>query len=63
MAGYWLLPFFAVQLHSLFGWTLNLLIYFTMCWTVGIVTARILEFPMLRLRDRLFPGLRVVRLS
>ncbi len=27
------------------------------CWGVGIFTARIIEFPMLRLRDKLFPSL------
>lgn len=27
------------------------------CWAVGIFAARIIEFPMLRLRDKLFPSL------
>lgn len=26
------------------------------CWTFGVVAARAIEFPVLRLRDRLFPG-------
>jgi len=42
------------------GWTINLLIYFVLCWGFGVLMSLLIEFPMLRLRDRLFPWLRTV---
>ena len=42
---------------------MSLLIYFTLCWTIGILMARLVEFPVLQIRDRRFPGLRLVKLN
>jgi hypothetical protein len=40
------------------GWTTDLLIYFVLCWSLGVFMSWLIEFPMLRVRDRLFPWLR-----
>jgi peptidoglycan/LPS O-acetylase OafA/YrhL len=63
MAGSWLFVLVGFRTHNLPGWLLNVLIYFTLCWTVGILMARLVEFPVLQIRDRLFPGLRLVKLN
>ena len=62
LAGSWLLPFVTFKFKSLnvAGWTINLLIYFVLCWGFGVLMSLLIEFPMLRLRDRLFPWLRTV---
>ena len=44
-----------LKLNTWPGWALDTLIYFASCWLVGIFMARILEFPLLRVRNRLFP--------
>jgi peptidoglycan/LPS O-acetylase OafA/YrhL len=56
MVGTCLFPWASVKLDTSFGWTLDTLIYFALCWLIGIFMARILEFPVLRIRNRLFPG-------
>jgi peptidoglycan/LPS O-acetylase OafA/YrhL len=51
-----LFPWISVKLNTWPGWALDALIYFASCWLVGILMARILEFPLLRVRNRLFPN-------
>jgi peptidoglycan/LPS O-acetylase OafA/YrhL len=63
MAGSWLFVPVGFKTHSLPGWLLNVVIYFTLCWIIGILMARLVEFPVLKIRDRLFPGLRLVKLN
>jgi hypothetical protein len=40
----------------MFGWFLNALIYFVSTWLVGIIMARLIEFPVISVRDRWFPS-------
>ena len=56
LVGTCLYPFFDLRLNNQFGWTLDALIYFALCWLVGIIMAVAIEFPMLRLRDRWYPA-------
>jgi peptidoglycan/LPS O-acetylase OafA/YrhL len=56
MVGACLFPWVSVKLNNRLGWALDTLIYFALCWLVGIFMARILEFPLLRIRNRLFPN-------
>ena len=60
LAGTWLLPFVTFKFKSLnmVGWTVNLLIYYALCWGLGVFMSWFIEFPMLRVRDRWFPWLR-----
>jgi len=57
LAGMWMVPLLGSKGDGLPAWILNALIYFTGCWVAGIVLARLIEFPALRWRDRLFPSL------
>ncbi len=44
-------------ISSSFGnYLLKELIFVAASWTIGIIMARLIEFPMLRLRDKWFPG-------
>jgi peptidoglycan/LPS O-acetylase OafA/YrhL len=43
-------------INTRFGWALDTLVYFVLCWLVGVFMARFLEFPALQIRDRLFPN-------
>lgn len=52
-----LFPLIEVKLNNRLGWTLDALIYFSLCWIVGILMACLVEFPVLRVRDRWFPSL------
>ena len=56
LAGTCLFPLISPNLDSPFGWFLDTLIYFTLSWSVGILMDRLIESPMLRIRDRLFPS-------
>jgi len=60
LAGSWLLPLvtFRFKPLNIVGWTTDLLIYFVLCWSLGVLMSWLVEFPMLRVRDRLFPRLR-----
>jgi peptidoglycan/LPS O-acetylase OafA/YrhL len=60
LAGSWLLSHitFHFSIRNIWGGATNLLIYFILCWTVGIAMSLLVEVPMLRLRDRFFPWLR-----
>lgn len=58
LAGSCLLPFVAIKTRSMPGFTLNLLIFIVLCWSIGVAMSSLIEFPMLRIRDRLFPWLR-----
>jgi peptidoglycan/LPS O-acetylase OafA/YrhL len=60
LVGSWLLPFVTFKFRSLnmAGWTTNLMIYFILCLGLGVFMSVLIEFPVLRLRDRLFPQLR-----
>jgi len=57
LAGLWMVPLLGSKGESLPGRFLNTLIYFAGCWVIGIIFARLIEFPALRWRDRLFPSL------
>jgi peptidoglycan/LPS O-acetylase OafA/YrhL len=57
LAGYSLFPLVDTGLDTRLGWALDALIYFALCWIVGIILARLIEFPALRMRDRWFPSL------
>jgi peptidoglycan/LPS O-acetylase OafA/YrhL len=57
MVGSRLFPLVEMKLNNRLGWALNTLIYFALCWLAGILLARAIEFPALRLRDRWFPSL------
>ncbi|HTY88454.1 MAG TPA: acyltransferase [Candidatus Acidoferrum sp.] len=57
VVGNYFFPLFETKLNSLWGWALDALIYFVLCWLIGILLACTVEFPMLRLRDRWFPSL------
>jgi peptidoglycan/LPS O-acetylase OafA/YrhL len=50
-------PWFDVKRDSLSGSMLNLLVYFSLCWCLGIIMACIIEFPVLKIRDRWYPSL------
>jgi len=54
--GGFLFPWVSLKLNTWPGWALDTLIYFALCWLVGILMARLLEFPLLRIRNRIFPG-------
>lgn len=56
-ASHWLLPWITFKSRTLLASSTNLLIYFAMCWAVGITLSWLLEFPLLRVRDRFFPWL------
>jgi len=58
LAGSWLLPYvtFKFKPLNILGWTTNLLIYYALCFGLGILTSWLIEFPILRVRDRLFPS-------
>ena len=55
--GYHLFPLIEVKLNHPWGWLLNFLLYFASSWSLGIIAAKIIEFPALRCRDRWFPSL------
>jgi len=57
VVGNYFFPMVETRLDNRLGWTLDALIYFVLCWLVGILLACIIEFPALRLRDRWFPSL------
>jgi peptidoglycan/LPS O-acetylase OafA/YrhL len=57
LVGSRLFPLVEIKLNNRLGWTLDSLFYFALCWLVGILLARAIEFPALRLRDRWFPSL------
>jgi peptidoglycan/LPS O-acetylase OafA/YrhL len=52
-----LFPLVDINLDNALGWTLDALIYFFLCWLVGIILACLIEFPVLQIRDRWFPSL------
>lgn len=54
---YWIAPWLLKQLGVPVSWFLYANTYLFGSIILGILMARILEVPMLRLRDRLFPGL------
>jgi peptidoglycan/LPS O-acetylase OafA/YrhL len=58
LCGHVVFPWLNVKLDpdNKLGWTLNALIYFVSTWLVGILLARLIEFPVIRLRDRWFPA-------
>jgi peptidoglycan/LPS O-acetylase OafA/YrhL len=56
LAGTCLFPLISSKLNNPFGWILDMLIYFTLSWVVGIVMAHVIELPLLRIRDRFFPS-------
>ncbi|HWY29717.1 MAG TPA: acyltransferase [Candidatus Acidoferrum sp.] len=58
LCGHVVFPLLSVKLDpdNRLGWTLNALIYFVSTWLVGILLARLIEFPVIRLRDRWFPA-------
>jgi peptidoglycan/LPS O-acetylase OafA/YrhL len=57
LAGDWLYPWVSLNLNARIGWALDTLIYCAVAWLWGIVMARLVEFPILRIRDRFFPGI------
>lgn len=57
LAGACVFPLVSVKSNSMFGNTLDALLYFVLAWIVGIVLARLIELPVLRCRDRWFPSL------
>jgi peptidoglycan/LPS O-acetylase OafA/YrhL len=57
LAGDWLTPLLRVKMVKMPGMILNALIYVAGAWAIGIVLARLIEFPVLRCRDRWFPSL------
>ena len=57
LAGDCLYPWVSLNLNTRIGWALDTLIYLVLCWLLGILMARIVEFPILRIRDRFFPGI------
>jgi len=57
LAGYYFFPWLSLKIDTKPGWVLDSLIYFVLCWLVGIFMARILEFPVLQIRNRLFPSM------
>jgi peptidoglycan/LPS O-acetylase OafA/YrhL len=57
LVGIWMTPLLGSKGDNLPTRFLNAMIYLAACWVVGIVLARLIEFPALRLRDRFFPSL------
>jgi peptidoglycan/LPS O-acetylase OafA/YrhL len=57
VVGSCLFPLIDIRRDTWLGWVLDALIYFALCWGVGILLARLIEFPALRMRDRWFPSL------
>jgi peptidoglycan/LPS O-acetylase OafA/YrhL len=57
LTGMWMTPLLGFKGDNLPARFLNTMIYFTSCWVIGIILARLVEFPALRWRDRLFPSL------
>ena len=55
MVGYSLFQVVSPKIDTPGGWALDTLIYLALCWLVGVLMARSLEFPVLRMRDRFFP--------
>jgi peptidoglycan/LPS O-acetylase OafA/YrhL len=56
LAGVWLTPLLGAKWNNnLAGWILNALIYFVGSWTIGIMSAFLIELPTLRCRDHWFP--------
>lgn len=55
MASAYVLPHITFHPHSLQRSAMNLLIYFVLCWSVGVAASLLVEFPVLRIRDRWFP--------
>jgi peptidoglycan/LPS O-acetylase OafA/YrhL len=49
--------FFVQRTHLASSWLGYCLLANMLAWTIGIVAARLVEFPALKLRDHLFPGL------
>jgi peptidoglycan/LPS O-acetylase OafA/YrhL len=58
LCGHVVFPWLSVKLdpENRLGWTLNALIYFVSTWLAGILLAHLIEFPVIRLRDRWFPA-------
>lgn len=56
-AGACLFPWVSLNLNTRTGWAADTIIYFVLCWVLGVLMARIIEFPVLRIRDRWFPRL------
>ncbi len=56
LSGYCVFPFLSLKLDTTIGSILNALIYFVSTWVVGIILARLIEFPVIRCRDRWFPS-------
>ena len=52
----WLQPVLGAGSSSLGVYLMKESVFLAGCWSFGILTARIVEIPMLRLRDRLFPA-------
>jgi peptidoglycan/LPS O-acetylase OafA/YrhL len=52
----WLHPVLGAGSSSMGVYLMKEFICHACCWSAGILTARLVEIPMLRLRDRLFPG-------
>ncbi len=57
LAGNWMAPHLWIKGDDGFMvHILNACIFVAGCWVIGIILARIIEFPMLRCRDRWFPS-------
>ena len=56
LAGHCVYPLLSVKSNTMPGWILNALIYFASAWVVGIILARLIEFPVIRCRERWFPS-------
>ena len=57
LAGSWMAPHLWIKGDNGFMvHVVNALIFVVGCWVIGIILARIIEFPMLRCRDRWFPS-------
>jgi peptidoglycan/LPS O-acetylase OafA/YrhL len=52
-----LFPLFDLRSNTRLSLIVNALTYFALSWLFGIFMAKIIEFPILRLRDRWFPSL------
>ena len=55
LSGYLVFPLLSIKSDTMIGSILNALIYFVSTWLVGIILARLIEFPIIRCRDRWFP--------
>jgi peptidoglycan/LPS O-acetylase OafA/YrhL len=56
LSGYCVFPILSIKLDNMCGWILNAAIYFVSTWLVGIILARLIEFPVIRYRDRWYPS-------